>query len=68
MDDPNLTLDERRVLVALRDHPEHTERQLGVKRAVLNNLVRRGYIRGLGGELFQLTNEGRRVVGKGDES
>jgi hypothetical protein len=67
LDDPSLTLDERRVLTTLRDHPERTERQLNTRRAVLNALQKRGYIRGLGGEIFQLTDSGRRVVGKGDE-
>ncbi len=64
MNDPNLTNDEKRVLETLRDHPERRERDLGVPRAILNSLVRRGLIRGDGGEIFRLTTEGARIVGK----
>jgi hypothetical protein len=64
MFDPNVTLDERRVLEALRDHPERTERDLKTPRAVLNSLTRRGLIRGDGGERFRLTDDGKRVAGR----
>jgi DNA-binding PadR family transcriptional regulator len=64
MNDPSLTNDERRVLETLRDHPERTERDMNVARPIINSLVRRGLIKGDGREVFRLTTEGRRVVGK----
>ena len=63
--DPSLTLNERAILERFAKEPKKVlrERELGVRRVVLNSLVRRGYLRGLGGEDFLITTDGMRVVG-----
>jgi predicted transcriptional regulator len=65
MDDPNVTKDARAAMRRLRAAKALVEeKELGVHRAVLNDLVRRGWIRDLGGGRYLLTEEGRRVVAR----
>jgi hypothetical protein len=63
VDDPNMTNDERAVLLKLKGkYNTAKERDLGVKRAVLASLQRRGYLRFLGGDIVQITPEGERAL------